>query len=174
MTTAATQPQRPTTEATLCVAVALRAQTWKLGCTTGHGQQPRERTGTARHQERVLDEIAHATRRVGWAETAPVVSGDAAGREGCWRHRFVQAHGITHPVVDASALEVKRRQRRAKSEGGDVRTWRRMGMRSAQGERHGWQVVKVPAVEAAEHRPRHRDVATLQQERASTTTRLPG
>jgi transposase len=35
-------------------------------------------------------------------------------------------------------------------------------------------VVKVPAVEAADHRQLHRDLATLKQERASTTTRLLG
>jgi hypothetical protein len=64
MTTAAIRhEQSHTTEATLCVAFALRAKPWKLGCTTGHGQQPRERIVTARQQACVLDEIAQATRR---------------------------------------------------------------------------------------------------------------
>jgi transposase len=67
--------QDTTTEGTLFVAFALREQTWKRGCTTGHGQKPRERTVTARQQERVLDDIAQATRRVGLPATAPVVSG---------------------------------------------------------------------------------------------------
>jgi hypothetical protein len=67
--------QDTTTEGTLFVAFALREKTWKLGCTTGHGQTPRERTVTARQQERVLDDIAQATRRVGLPATAPVVSG---------------------------------------------------------------------------------------------------
>jgi transposase len=35
-------------------------------------------------------------------------------------------------------------------------------------------VVKVPAVEAEDHRHRHRDLETLKQERASTTTRILG
>jgi hypothetical protein len=67
MTTAAThQEQRTTTEATLCVAFALSEKTWKLGFTMGHGQQLRERTAvSARHQERVLEEISQAKRRVG-------------------------------------------------------------------------------------------------------------
>jgi len=64
MTTAATHhAQSNTTEVPLCVAFALREQTWKLGCTTGHGPQPRARTVTARQQEPVLDDIAQATRR---------------------------------------------------------------------------------------------------------------
>ena len=64
MTTPATRNvQECTTEGTLFVAFELSEKTWKLGFTTGHGQQPRERTVTARQQERVLDEIAHAKRR---------------------------------------------------------------------------------------------------------------
>ena len=65
MTTAAAthHAQRNPTEATLFVACALREKTWKLGCTTGQGQQPRERTVTAQQQEHVLDDIAQATRR---------------------------------------------------------------------------------------------------------------
>ena len=45
MTTAATPHEYSnTTEVTLFVAFELREKTWKLGFTTGHGQQPRERT----------------------------------------------------------------------------------------------------------------------------------
>jgi hypothetical protein len=65
--------ERPT-EGPLFVAFALSEKTWKLGCTTGHGQQPRERTVPARQQERGLDAIAHAKRRLGLPDTAPVVS----------------------------------------------------------------------------------------------------
>src|SRR6266567_2270789 len=133
MTTAAPHNEHGNiTEATLFVACELSEKTWKLGSTTGHGQKPRERTMTARQQERILDEIAQAKRRLGLPETAPVVSGYEAGREGFWLHRFLQAHGITN------------------------------------------QVVEVPAVEAEDHRHRHRDVETLRQERASTTTRIQG
>src|SRR2546427_623743 len=114
MTTAATHDEQSNaTEATLFVAFELREKTWKLGFTTGHGQKPRERTVTARQQERVLDEIAEATRRLRLPDTAPVVSCDEAGREGFWLHRFLQGHGITNQVVDSSAIEVNRRRRRA-------------------------------------------------------------
>src|SRR5262245_31867649 len=117
MTTAAPHYEHGyTTEATLFVAFELSEKTWKLGFTTGHGQKPRERTITARQQERVLDEIAQAKRRLGLPATAPVVSCYEAGREGFWLHRFLQGHGITNHVVDSSAIEVKRRQRRGKSD----------------------------------------------------------
>jgi transposase len=122
MTPAATpQEQRNPTAATLFVAFELREKAWKLGCTTGPGQKPRARTVTARQQERGLNAIAQAKRRVGLPATAPVVSCDEAGREGFWRHRFVQESGSTNHVVDSSALEVNRRRRRAKSDGLAVR-----------------------------------------------------
>jgi len=175
MTTAATHHEpRPTPAATLYVAFARSEKTWRLGFTTGHGHKPRERTITARPQERILDASAQAKRRVGLPETAPVVSCSDAGREGFWLHRCLQGHGITNPVVDASAIEVNRRRRRAKSDGVDVRKLLRMLLRYAPGERQGWQVVQVPSVEAEDRRPRHRDLATLQQERASTMPRIEG
>ena len=175
MTTAVTHhEQRNTTEAPLFVAFELREKTWKLGFTIGHGQKPRERTVTARQHEHVLNEIAQAKRRFGLPETAPVVSCYEAGREGFWLHRFLQGHGITNHVVDSSSIEVNRRRRRAKSDGLDVRKLLSMLLRYAQGERQVWQVVKAPSVEAEDHRHLHRDLETLKQERASTTTRIKG
>jgi transposase len=145
MTTKATRNAQDTTsEGTLFVSFELSEKTWKLGFTTGHGQKPRERTVTARDQERILDEIAQAKRRLGLPETAPVVSCYEAGREGFWLHRFLAAHGITNHVVDSSAIEVSRRQRRAKSDELDVRKLLSMLIRYEQSERQVWQVVHVP------------------------------
>ena len=175
MTTAVTHKTNVhTTEATLFVAFELSEKIWKLGFTMGHGQKPRERNVTARHQERVLDEISLAKHRLGLPETAPVVSCYEAGREGFWLHRFFLAHGITNHVVDSSAIEVSRRQRRAKSDGLDVRKLLSMLIRYEQGEHQVWQVVKVPSVEAEDQRHLHRDLETLKRERASTTTRIQG
>src|SRR5215470_3517618 len=175
MTTPATcHVPESTTAGTLLVAFELREKTWKLGFTTGHGQKPRERTVPARQQERVLDEIAHAKRRLGLPASAAVVRCYEAGRAGFWLHRCLQGHGITNHVVDSSAIEVNRRRRRAKSDGLDVRKLLSMLMRYHHGERHVWQVVKVPSMEAEDHRHLHRDLETLKQERARTTTRLQG
>jgi len=175
MTTLATHnPQASPTGDTLFVAFELSEKTWKLGFTTGHGQKPRERTVCARQQERVLDEIARAKDRLGLPVSAAAVSCYEAGREGFWLHRFLQGHGITNPVVDSSAIEVNRRRRRAKSDGLDVRKLLSMLIRYVYGERQVWQVVKVPSVEAEDHRHLHRDLETLKQERASTITRIQG
>jgi transposase len=174
MTTATPTKHDATTERVLFMAFELSEKTWKLGFTTGHGQKPRERAVAARHQARLLQEIAQAKRRFGLPETAPVVRCYEAGREGFWLHRFLQAQGITNQVVDSSSLEVNRRKRRAKSDGLDVRKLLSMLMRYEQGEREGWRVVHVPSVEAEDGRHLHRDLETLKQERASTTTRIKG
>jgi transposase len=175
MTTPATRHQHDTPpERVLFVAFELSEKTWKLGFTTGHGQKPRERTVAARHQARLLQEVAPAKKRLGLPETAPVVSGDEAGRAGFWLHRFLQAQGLTNHGVDSSSIAVHRRQRRAKRDGLDVRKWLRMLMRYAQGERDVWRVVPVPSVEAEDGRHLHRDLETLTPERASTTTRIKG
>jgi transposase len=174
MTTATHNAHDTTTERVLFVAFELSEKTWKLGFTTGHGQQPRERSIAARNQARLLQEVAQAKKRFGLPESAPVVSCYEAGREGFWLHRFLQAQGITNHVVDSSAIEVKRRQRRAKSDGLDVRKLLSMLMRFHHGERDVWRVVHVPTVEAEDGRHLHRDLETLKQERASTTTRIKG
>jgi transposase len=105
------------TEPVLFLAFALSEKTWKLGVTTGHGQKPRECTMAAQDLKRLLDAVAHAKARFGLCATAPVVRCDEVGREGFWLHRFLQAHGSINQVVDSASIEVKRRKRRAKSDG---------------------------------------------------------
>ena len=175
MTTTATHNANSNrADAPLFMAFELSEKTWQLGFTTGHGQKPRERFIPARDQARVLHEIAQAKHRLGLPETAPVVSCYEAGREGFWLHRFLLAQNITNHVVDSSAIEVSRRQRRAKSDGLDVRKLLSMLMRYEQGEQKVWQVVNVPSVEAEDQRHRHRDLETLKRERGSTTSRIQG
>ena len=174
MTTATHHAHDTTTERVLFVAFALSEKTWKLGFTPGHGQQPRERSLAACTQARLLQEVAQATKRCGLPDTAPVVRCSEAGREGFWLHRFLQGQGITNSVVDSSSLAVNRRRRRAKSDGLDVRKLVSMLRRSAHGARHVWRVVHVPSVDAEDQRHLHRDLETLKQARASTTTRIKG
>ena len=174
MTTATHNVHDTTTERVLFVAFELSEKTWKLGFTTGHGQKPRERSIAACNQARLLQEVAQAKKRFGLPDTAPVVSCYEAGREGFWLHRFLQAHGITNYIVDSSSIEVNRRRRRAKSDGLDVRKLVSMLIRYAHGERAVWRVVHVPSVAAEDQRHLHRDLETLKQERARTTTRIKG
>jgi transposase len=102
-----------------------------------------------------------------------VVSCYEAGREDFWWHHYLQAQGITSHVVDSSSIEVKRRQRRAKSDGLEVRKLLTMLMRFHDGERDVWRVVHGPTVEAEDQRPLHRDLETLKQERARLSQTPP-
>jgi transposase len=56
----------------------------------------------------------------------------------------------------------------------EVRQLLSMLMRYESGERQVWRVVHVPSVEAEDQRHLPRDLETLKQERASTTTRIKG
>ena len=60
---------------------------------------------------------------------------------------------------------------RTEAEEGGRRHDQGLLLRYAHGERQVWQVVKVPSVEAEDHRHLHRDLETLKKERASTMTR---
>jgi len=173
-TTATRNAQDTTPAAVWFLAFELSEKTWKLGGSIGHGHKPRARMLPGRDQKRWRDEIAQAKVRFGLPDTAPVVSCYEAGREGFWRQRFLQAHGITTHGVDSSSIEVNRRKRRAKSEALDVRKLLRMLMRYHYGARHVWRVVNVPSVEAEAQRHLPRDLETLKQERARTTNRIKG
>lgn len=86
----------------------------------------------------------------------------------------MQAHGLTNPVVDASSIAGKRRQRHAKRDGLDVRKLLTRLLRSHPGARGGWRVVHVPSIAAEDQRQLPRDLERVQQERARTIARLKG
>jgi hypothetical protein len=64
MLTTATQNEHYTAhEAVLFLAFERGEKTWTRGCTTGHGQQPRECTIAARDPQRLLEAVAQAKAR---------------------------------------------------------------------------------------------------------------
>ena len=72
---------------TLLLAFELGERTWKLGFTTGFGQQPRIRQIPAGATDRVAEEIARAKLRFKLPTEVTVVSCYEAGRDGFWLHR---------------------------------------------------------------------------------------
>jgi hypothetical protein len=92
LTTATHNEHYNSKEAVLFLAFELRENTWQLGFTTGHGQKPRERTVAARHQARLLQEVAQAKQRFGLPDTAPV-SCYEAGRDACGCTAFYKRKG---------------------------------------------------------------------------------
>src|SRR5262252_7953629 len=159
---------------TLFLAFELGENKWKLGCTTGAAQRPRERQAPAGDGQAVLEEIRRAKSRFGLPEEARVVSCYEAGRDGFWLHRFLLSQGIENIVVDSASIEVNRRYRRAKTDRLDVHKLLTMLLRYAAGERKVWSVVRVPRVEDEDRRQLHRELLTAKRDRTRVINRIQG
>lgn len=158
---------------TLLLAFELGERTWKLGFTTGLGQQPRFRQVPARATDRVVEELARAKARFRLPADAPVMSCYEAGREGFWLHRWLVAHAVSNHVIDSSSIEVNRRARRAKTDRLDLGGLLSLLARHQQGDRR-WREVRVPSVAEEDARQLHRTRETVQQDRTRLINRLKG
>jgi transposase len=158
---------------TLLLAFELSERTWKLGFTTGLGQQPRIRQIPARATDRLVEELARAKARFKLPADAPVISCYEAGREGFWLHRWLVAHGVSNHVIDSSSIEVNRRARRVKTDRLDLGGLLSLLARHQQGDRR-WRVVRVPTVAEEDARQLHRTRETVQQDRNRLINRLKG
>jgi transposase len=158
---------------TLLLAFELGERTWKLGFTTGLGQQPRIRQIPARATDRLVEELARAKGRFKLPADAPVMSCYEAGRDGFWLHRWLVAHAVSNHVIDSSSIEVNRRARRAKTDRLDLGGLLSLLARHQQGDRR-WRVVRVPTVAEEDARQLHRTRETVQQDRSRLINRLKG
>jgi transposase len=151
-------------ESVLYVAFELGQREWKLALTSGFDVKPWLRTvagGDLAAVERVL---RAARQRCGLAPTAAVISCYEAGRDGFWIHRALQQLGVANRVVDSASIDVKRRQRRMKTDRIDAIKLVMMLMRVSRGEPDVWAEVRVPSIEAEAARHVSRERTTLRQE----------
>ena len=74
------------------MALELSEKTWKLGFTTGLGQEPRQRDIPGRAVQAMEAEI-RAAEHFGLSPETPVVSCYEAGRDGFWLHRCLRSFG---------------------------------------------------------------------------------
>ncbi len=159
---------------TLYLAFELSNKKWKLGFTTGLGQNPRERAIDAGDLQALEEEIRRAKQRFDLPQDARVLSCYEAGRDGFWLHRYLVTEGIENLVVDAASIEVPRRKRRAKTDRLDLGKLLRMLIRFDWGEEKVWSVVHVPSVEAEDWRHLHRELSALRGERTRYSNRIKG
>src|ERR1051326_627368 len=96
--------------------------------------QVRQVTIDAGDLKRCREEIEKARGRFGLKGSAKVQSCYEAGREGFWVDRALREMGIDNMVVDASSIEVNRRQRRAKTDRMDAEKLVRQLIRYWRGE----------------------------------------
>lgn len=172
MTEAALQMKNTAVTPTLYVALELSRANWKLGFSVGLGQRARERNVSAGDVDHFLAEVAAAKRRFGLPATARVCSCFEAGRDGFWIHRLLTSLAVDNVVVDAASLEVARRRKRAKTDRIDVAKLLRLLIRYHLGEVKVWSVVRVPSVEAEDHRHLQRELDTLTRERTRHVNRI--
>jgi transposase len=130
---------RSNTSDLLYLAFELGVDEWKLGFTRDLGTKPRVRVMPARDLKRLAREIAAAKQWFALSEITLVRSCYEAGRDGFWLHRHLATVGIDNRVIDSSSIEVNRRQRRAKSDGLDVRKLLAMLVRYHTGESKPWK-----------------------------------
>lgn len=159
-------------EPVLYVAFEMSLSEWKMGMSTGLGQQPRYRGVPGRDLAKVQQEIANAKRRFGLPADARVVSCYEAGRDGFWPHRKLVALGIENLVVDSASIEVNRRARRAKTDRLDAGKLVGMLIRWSTGDKTTWKVVRVPSVEEEDRRHLHRELKSVKKDRTRITNRM--
>lgn len=154
------------------LAFELSRKNWKLGFSDGKMPQIRQVRIDAGDLEGCRKEIAKAKRRFGMSESVTVRSCYEAGREGFWLDRALREMGIENIIVDASSIEVNRRQRRAKTDRMDVQKLVRQLVRYGRGEQDVWRVVRVPNQEDEDRRQLHRELEVLQEERKQHRVRI--
>ena len=163
-----------TTINTLYVALELGCEKWVLASATQAAEKPRFRTIAARNLAALQEEIAKAKARFGLPANAPVCTCYEAGRDGFWLHRALIALGIANVVVDASSIEVNRRQKQVKSDPVDAGKLVSMLCRYHTGERKVWSVVNVPTVADEDGRQLHRSMKDLQRQKTECSNRIKG
>lgn len=156
----------------LYLAFELSHKKWKLGFSDGKMAQVRQVTINSGDLEALGGEVRKAKRRFGMEDSAGIRSCYEAGREGFWLHRALAGMGIENQVVDASSIEVNRRQRRAKTDRMDVEKLVRQLLRYRRGEHNVWSVVRVPSPEAEDSRQPHRGLEVLKEERKQHRVRI--
>ena len=159
---------------TLYVALELGCDKWVLASATQAAEKPRFRTVAARNLAAFNEEIAKAKARFGLPADAPVCTCYEAGRDGFWLHRALTKLGITNVVVDASSIEVNRRQKQIKSDPVDAAKLVNMLCRYHAGERKVWSVVNVPSVADEDGRQLHRGMKDVQRQKTECSNRIKG
>jgi transposase len=162
------------TTGALFVALELGCEKWVLASVAQAAQKPRFRSLSARNLGAFREEIAKAKARFGLSADAPVFTCYEAGRDGFWLHRALTAMGIHNVVVDASSIEVNRRQKHIKSDPVDAAKLVHMLCRYHAGERKVWSVVNVPNVPDEDGRQLHRGMKDLQRQKTECSNRIKG
>lgn len=173
MRMAALQQMSVTPSRKLFVSLELGNAKWHVAASDG-GTRISTYTLDAGDGEALLAAIERARSRFGLGKDAQVLSCYEAGRDGFWLHRFLVENGIHNHLVDASSIEVNRRQRRAKTDRIDACKLLSMLVRFVNGETRAWAVLRVPSEREEDERRPHRERERLVSERGEHVSRIKG
>ena len=155
----------------LYMALELSDKKWKVALGTG-GTKVRQYGIEAGDRGGLLGVVEKVKQRCGVSSQAKVMCCYEAGRDGFWVHRFLSESGIENLVVDSSSIDVKRRQRRAKTDRLDAEKLLSMLVRHCGGERDVWQVLRIPTREEEDARRLHRELESLKCEHTRHSNRI--
>jgi hypothetical protein len=138
-------PQAAAFPLTRLLACELGVQQGPRGFTLGAAPRPRARHGPAGDGHTGLEARRRATSRFGLPEAARVGRGDAAGREGCWRHRCASGRAESPPWSTrrasrciAATAGPRRLTRLRCHRAGAQKVWRGVRVPSGAEEEGGW------------------------------------
>lgn len=154
-------------DATLFAALGLSLSGWVV-VASAPGQDKASKHGLAACDGAGLGALlrrlqGRAEQRCG--RSVAVVVMQAAGRDGLWVHRLLEADGMQSRVADPSSIAVNRRSRRAKTDRIDAGAMPRTLMAWARGERQVCAMVRPPSREAEAARRLGREREALLAER---------
>lgn len=160
------------TSPALFMSLELSKDHWKLTFGLQGQTRLRRRSVEGGSLAAVLLEIGYAKQALKLPDETPVISCYEAGRDGFWLHRALVASGCKNHVLDASSLEVNRRQKQAKTDRIDGERLVLALLRHQQGDRFACRVVHVPAAEDEDARHLQRELKTLRDERTAHVNRM--
>lgn len=153
----------------LYMAMELSNRKWKLGFS--NGTKMRRKSIEARQQERLLEEVSLAKRKLGLPPEARVICCYEAGRDGHWIHRWLTSEGFEVLEIDSSSIETARRKH-VKTDRVDVEKLLDLLLRYCLGFRQAFRVVRVPPEELEAAQRLHREDEYLTRQRTRITNRM--
>lgn len=152
-------------------SLELSNKKWKIAF--GDGSRVRERSISARDEDRLVREVALAKEKLGLPDDAPVIFCYEAGRDGFWIDRMLKKHGFSNHIMDPASIEVPRRSRTRKTDRLDARRLLKLLIRyELWNERDAFSAVRVPSEEQESEMRLHRERERLVKERTGHRARI--
>jgi transposase len=161
-------------ESTVYVSIELSVSSWLVAARLPNTEKlrlHRLEVGNTSALLTVIEELrSRASAKLGSA--ADVACCFEAGRDGCWLHRLLTAHGVAAYVLEPTSILVNRRARRAKTDRLDAEGMLRVLAAWLGGDRQVCSMVRVPTPDEEDAKRPHREREHLVQEKLRIENRM--